>query len=128
MGLTMNNTHPIKEQIAEKTRRFCQSYLDKEYEDLCHKVIEKLSRKRSASLARGKLEIWAAAIIHSVGSINFLFDKSIKPHVTYDQLSEYYGVPKSTINQKSRKIRELLKMSYWSTNFSTQRMLVQNPF
>ena len=36
----------------------------------------KLARKRLSPLARGELQIWAAAI-YAVGSVDFLFDRAI---------------------------------------------------
>jgi hypothetical protein len=37
-----------------------------------------MSRKRNVPFLYGRMEIWAAAIIHALGSINFLFDTSKK--------------------------------------------------
>ncbi|NOR78038.1 MAG: hypothetical protein GQ523_06390 [Methanophagales archaeon] len=43
---------------------------------LCEKLIRKMSRKRNVPFLSGRMEIWAVAIIHALGSINFLFDTS----------------------------------------------------
>ena len=45
---------------------------------LCEKLIRKMSRKRNVPFLSGRMEIWAAAVIHALGSINFLFDTSKK--------------------------------------------------
>ena len=50
----------------------------KDYKQLCEKLIRKISRKRNVPFLSGRIEIWAAAIIHALGSINFLFDTSKK--------------------------------------------------
>lgn len=76
----------------------------------------------------GRLEIWAAASIHALGAINFLFDKSFEPYITIDELNDYFGTTKSTVSNKAREIREMLKIGHFSPDFSTRRSLDSNPF
>lgn len=42
----------------------------------------KLGRKREVPFQRGKIEIWAAAVVYAIGSPNFLFDKSFEPYMS----------------------------------------------
>ena len=88
----------------------------------------KLGRKRDVPFKRGKIEIWAAAVIHAIGSINFLFDKSFEPYVTAEEICEYFGTKKSTVSSKARQIKDMLKMGYYDSDFSTQNMTENNPF
>ncbi|WP_396170630.1 DUF6398 domain-containing protein [Flavobacterium sp.] len=121
----------IKEKEAkllEITGAFCAQKLDDEYFYLCEKLIKKMGRKRDVPFQRGKLEIWAAAIVHAIGSINFLFDKSFKPYITSDQISEYFETKNSTVSNKAREIRDMFNLSYYSPEFSTQKMNGSNPF
>ncbi len=76
----------------------------------------------------GKIEIWAAAIIHAIGSINFLFDKSFEPYLTAEQISEYFGTKKATVSNKARQIKDMFKMGYYDPDFSTQHMTEGNPY
>ena len=55
---------------------FCKIKLNEEYFELSERLIQKLGRKRVVPFVTGKTEVWAAGIIHAVGSINFLFDKN----------------------------------------------------
>lgn len=87
-----------------------------------------MARKRSVPFLSGRTEIWAAAIVHSIGSINFLYDKKSKPNATYDTLVEYFGVNKTTTTQKSKLIRDMFKMHYWDSDFSTQANAKGNPY
>lgn len=80
------------EEILQLTDPFCAKYLDAEYGELVRKLIAKLARKRPSPLARGDLRIWAAAAIYAVGSVNFLFDRTQRPHLTGDALSALIGV------------------------------------
>jgi len=69
------------QKLLEMTGMFCREYLDEDYKQLCAKLIGKMSRKRGVPFLSGRIEIWAAAVVYALGSINFLFDKSFKPYV-----------------------------------------------
>jgi len=124
-----------KEQIIERqqeiihlAKSFCKEKLNEEYADLSEKLIYKLGRKRNVPFVTGQTQIWAAAVIHALGTINFLFDKSSKPYVSIDDINDFFGTKKSTTGNKSKEIRDLLKLSYWDSEFSTERMERNNPF
>ncbi|MCC5905687.1 MAG: hypothetical protein JJU13_05760 [Balneolaceae bacterium] len=117
-----------QEKILELTRSFCQEKLDDEYLQLCEKLISKMGRKKVVPFKRGKLDIWAAAVVHAVGSVNFLFDKSFEPYVSVSDINDYFETSSSTVSQKSKKIRDMFNMSYFDSNFSSQKMNDNNPF
>jgi hypothetical protein len=109
------------EQIFELTDPFCAEHLDAEYAELVRKLVAKLARKRPSPLLRGDLRNWAAGAIHAVGSVNFLFDRSQRPHLTGNDLSHLTGVPKSTIANKAKVIRELLGIRPMEPEFGPRR-------
>lgn len=118
-----------EDEIAAMAVKFCKERLDEDYEQLCEKMVRKLGRKRTKPLATGRLEIWAAAVVYTIGSMNFLFDKSFEPYVASSEINEYFGTSSSTVAQKARTIRDMLKLSqYWDKDFSTQHMQENNPF
>lgn len=117
----------IQRQLTEMTTAFCGQHADAEYERLCKKLIDKMARKRTVPFSSGRVEIWAAALVHALGSINFLFDKSFPPHTTPDTLCDYFQVSRRTVAQKATLIRDLFKLGYFDPEFSTQRMLKHNP-
>ncbi len=106
---------------------FCTQKLNDEYFQLCEKLVKKLGRKKDVPFQRGKLEIWAAAVIYAIGSINFLFDKSFEPYITPNQISEYFGTKNSTVSNKAREIKDMFNMRYFSPEFSTHSMAESNP-
>lgn len=126
--MTKEEIKEIEKKLIEMTNEFCTQKLDDEYRQLCEKLIKKLGRKRDVPFQRGKLEIWAAAVIHTIGSINFLFDKSFEPYITVEQLNAYFGTNNSTVSNKSRDIKKMLKLGYFNPEFSTQSMTASNPF
>lgn len=117
----------LKRELTEMTAAFCQQHVDGEYERLCRKLIEKMARKRTVPFLSGRLDIWAAAIIYALGSINFLFDKSFRPHATTDAICDYFQVSKRTVAQKAKLIRDMFKLEYFNPEFSTERMVKNNP-
>src|SRR5207302_9030366 len=86
------------------------------------------ARKRPTPLAKGDLRTWAAAIVYTVGSINFLFDASQRPHLTGDQLSRLMDVPKSTMGAKSKRIRDLLGLRPYDPSLCRPQLLREHPF
>jgi hypothetical protein len=114
-------------QIFKFTDRFCTEHLDPEYGELVRKLVAKLARKRPSPLARGDLRIWAAAAIYAVGSVNFLFDRTQKPHMTGDDLTALTGVPKSTLANKAKLIRDVLRICQLDPEYCRRELLASNP-
>ncbi|MDR1343149.1 MAG: DUF6398 domain-containing protein [Prevotellaceae bacterium] len=117
-----------QQEIIQLVKRFCDKKLNEEYAVLGEKLICKLGRKRNVPFATGQTAIWAAAVIHALGTINFLFDKSAQPYVSVDEVNDFFGTKKTTTGNKSKEIRDLLKLNYWDKEFSTQNMAKGNPY
>lgn len=126
--MTKQDIKQKEKQLIEMTNEFCDEKLDEDYKQLCEKLIKKLGRKRDVPFQRGRLEIWAAAVIYALGTVNFLFDKSFEPFITTEGISEYFGTKNSTVSNRARQIREMLKMDRFGSDFSTQLMEKMNPF
>lgn len=117
-----------QQKILDLVREFCTKKLDEEYFELSERLVQKLGRKRNSPLATGQPEVWAAAIIHALGTINFLFDKSFEPYVSIDEINEFFVTSKSTTGSKSKQIRQMLKLHRYDNEFSTKNMRDSNPF
>ncbi|HVG58582.1 MAG TPA: DUF6398 domain-containing protein [Hyalangium sp.] len=109
------------------TDRFCSEHLDAEYGELCRKMIDKLARKRPSPLVRGRVSIWAGAVLYSIGSVNFLFDPQQPLHLSASQLSTLTGIPQSTLANKARIIRDLLRIVPLQPEFCRRDLLADNP-
>jgi len=118
---------PKFEEIGEIIRTVCRDNIDEEYYYLGILLLEKLARKRPSPLLAGKTHVWAAGVLCALGTINFLFDKSTVPYISKEDLADCCGVKQSTASEKGRLIRELFKMSYWDSRFSTIKMHNRNP-
>ena len=114
--------------LLELTGAFCAQKLNDEYFGLCEKLIKKMGRKREVPFKRGKLEIWAAAVVNAIGSINFLFDRSFEPYIASKEINDHFGTKPTTVSNKARIIKDMFDLWYYSPEFSTDAMEKNNPF
>jgi tetratricopeptide (TPR) repeat protein len=135
MMMKMDEDKMSKEEIKDKenqllmmVKNFTIEHINEEYEELCVNMVKKLGRKHDVPFKRGKLEIWASAVVYAIGQINFLFDKSFEPYLTPDDICNYFNTKKSTVSDKARKIRDMFNMRYYDKEFSTNVMNDNNPF
>ncbi len=122
------NIQERQQKILDLVREFCGKKLDKEYFELSERLVQKLGRQKNVLFTTGQPQVWAAAIIHALGTINFLFDKSFEPYVSIDEINDFFGTSKSTAGNKSKQIRDLLKLDRYDNEFSTKKMHDSNPF
>jgi len=113
--------------ITALTDEFCARQLNEEYRQVIHHVVGALARKRPSPLSRGTENVWAAAAVLAVGRINFLDDSSQTPHCKSRAICEFFGVAGSTGQNKSKEIRDLLKMSPMSPEWNLPSRLADNP-
>ena len=111
----MPSPEKVPKALAEKfaaitalTDDFCAQHLNDEYRQVIHSLVGTLARKRPSPLLKGKESIWAAAVVHAIGRINFLDDPAQTPHCKPTVIFEFFGVVESTGQTKSREIQKLL--------------------
>jgi Domain of unknown function (DUF6398) len=76
---------------------------------------------------RGEPRVWAGAVLYTVGTVNFLFDNTQRPHMTADQLVKITGVSASALGHKSRIIRDALGIVPMDPRYCRRELLVDNP-
>jgi hypothetical protein len=115
------------DEITQLTDAFSQAYLNDEYAQLCRQLTATLCRKRPSPLMRGKANTWACGIIHALGLVNFLYDSSQKPHVPSGQIADHFGLSSSTMQTKSKQIRDLLGMYQMDPDWTLPSKVDTNP-
>jgi hypothetical protein len=130
----MSTAEKIPKAMAEKfaaitvlTDAFSKKFLNEEYRIMIHRVVGTLARKRPSPLLRGKENVWAAAAVHAVGRANFLDDSSQVPHCKSKVIYEFFGIAESTGQNKSKEIREMLKMGPLSPQWILPSLVGNNP-
>ena len=114
-------------EIAELIEDFCDEKLNEEYKEICLRALAKLCRKRPSPIISGRAYTWACGIVYAIGSNNFIFDRSNPLYMTATEIADWFGLAKSTAGGKSAEITKLLKLSYYSSEFSTQQVIENNP-
>ncbi|GCE13525.1 DUF6398 domain-containing protein [Tengunoibacter tsumagoiensis] len=114
------------EEIVQLTDAFSQAYLNDEYLQLCRELTATLCRKLPSPLAQGKVPTWTCGIIHALGMVNFLFDSSQTPHIVVSQIWQYFALSSSTMQAKSKQIRDLLGMYPMDPDWSLPSMIDKN--
>ena len=89
-------------------------------------LVGALARKRPSRLPMGKENVWAAAAVNAAGRVNFLDDASQTPHLKWKEIWEFFGVAETTGNNKSREIRDLLKMDPLSPQWTLPSRLADS--
>jgi len=119
---------PIYGEIVSLTDAVCSKHLDEDYAHLARKMTAALARKRPSPLERGRRDIWAAAIVYALATINFLFDKSQVPHMRADDLAALFGVSQKTAANKARTVLDALKTSQGDPMWWRPSNMDNNPF
>jgi len=105
------------DEIKDMLKAFSAQHLNDELHGYCIKLLEKISRKRTLSITKGKREIWAASIIYVIARLNFLFDKASKKFLTVDTVCVFFGCSKSTIGNKATEIEKACKIKMGDVDF-----------
>jgi hypothetical protein len=117
----------VFEVVAGLVDAFCKEHLNEEYADLCRRLAEKLARKRPSPLVSGKPNTWACGIVRTIGWVNFLDDRSQKPHMKLTAIDKAFGVGESTGQGKSMLIRKMLKIRPMDPAWSLRSQMDKTP-
>jgi hypothetical protein len=115
------------DEIIALTDKFAQKHLNEEYAEMSRLMTAALCRKRPSPLERGKANTWACGIIHAVGTVNFLFDRSQTPYISAGDLAKAFGIGQSTSQGKSKEIRDALKINILDPKWTLPSRLADNP-
>lgn len=118
---------PAFEEIAGLVDAFCREHLNGEYAELCRRLTEKLARKRPSPLVSGKPTTWATGIVRTIGWVNYLDDRSQKPHLKLTAIDKAFGVGESTGQGKSMLIRKMLKIRPMDPEWTLPSRIDRNP-
>jgi len=105
------------EEIKKLVQRFCNQYLNEELAGYALRLCDRLGRKRTLSIVRGRKEIWAASIVYVIARLNFLFDPENELFLTADTICEFFGTKKSTIGNKATQIEKACNLGFGAEGF-----------
>jgi hypothetical protein len=110
-------------EIKRLIEAFGRSRLGQEYTGFALELCDKIGRMRKLSIQRGRIEIWAAAIVHVIARLNFLFDPDSEVYITADELCAFFGSKKSTVSSKAGMIQKTAKIFTGDPDFSSAKIV-----
>lgn len=115
------------DEIVALTDEFAKKHLNEEYAELIRQATAAMCRKRPSPLEKGKANSWACGIIHAIGTVNFLFDRSRTPYIAAGDLAKAFGIGVSTSQQKSKQVRDDLKIKIIDPKWTLPSRMDENP-
>lgn len=116
---------PKKQRIADIKKLmddFCQRHLNDEFRGFAHTLCDRIGRKRTISITRGRPEIWAAAIIYVIARVNFLFDKTQPHSLTADTICDFFNTKKTTTSSKAGLINDACDIHIAEPGLCTRKL------
>lgn len=100
-------TDEKQEKLTEMVDEFCDEYLNDEYKEICENIIEDMANGKRVHFKKGKLEVWASAVIYAVCQINSLFDEANEVHITRKDILNYFNTKQSVVSRKAINLRNI---------------------
>jgi len=105
------------EDIKTLINNFGGIHLNTLYTGFAIKLCDRIVPMRKLNIQRGRVEIWAAAIIHVIARLNFLFDPESDLFITTDDICDHFGTVKSTVGNKATGIEKACKLGMGNKDF-----------
>ena len=105
------------EQIKELISGFGNKRLHDTYTGFALSLCDVIAASEQLNLHRGRIDIWAAAIVYTIAQLNFLFSSETPNHLRPDELCHWFKVKKTTVSSKATKIRTTLDLFYDDERF-----------
>jgi len=118
--------HEALNDILNLTDSFCDMHLNEDYKQLCEDMVIELLLF-DVPIDKGQSASWASGIVHAVGWVNFLQDRTQSPHMSSAQIAEGFGVSQGTMMAKSKTIRDELDLMPFDPDWCLPALLEDNP-
>lgn len=76
---------------------------------------------------RSSPQVWGAAVVATVGFVNFLGDPSFPPVRTLAQVARGFGVSESSLQAKKRVLCDRFDLMPFHPRWTLPRLMAQNP-
>jgi len=116
------NTDRVAE-VKRMVETFGRTRMGQEFTDLALNLCDKIGKMRKLSIQRGRIEIWAAAIVYVIARLNFLFDPESEVSITADDLCAFFGTKKATVSNKAGLIQKTAQIFIGDPDFSSAKIV-----
>ncbi len=108
--------------------KVCTEHLNNEYYDMSIKLLDMFLFQHADRLERGQAKSWAAAIVYTIGRVNFLFDPSQNPHLSAGDLCQKFSVSQGTASKKSTELFDTFDLVQFDPGWTLPSKIDDNPF
>lgn len=113
--------------VKKLIEQVCKDHLNQEYAQLSLKLLDNMLFQFADKFERGQAKSWAAAIVHTIGRVNFLFDPSQDPHLSAGELSKKFNVSQGTASAKSSQIFDWFDLMPFHPEWTLPSRIDDNP-
>ena len=103
--------------IKNLIQAFGEQHLNEELTGYALNLCERLGRMKRIDITRGQKEVWAAAIIHAIARINFLYDKANALYMKMETVCDFFAAKKTTVGNKASEIMRICRLGYGSPGY-----------
>jgi hypothetical protein len=118
-------------QLIELTDGFCRQRLkplEAEFIVCCRMLAAACCQKGTPIVeGRAKAKSWAAAIVYTIGWVNFLSDPGFEPTLSGEDMAAGFGLSVGTMQRRSVEIREGLEIIRLDPNWTLPSRMSENP-
>lgn len=115
------------EDIHDMIEAFCEAYDAVELSFICLDMLVSLCVQFPDKFRRSQPKSWAAGIVHAIGMVNFLSDPATKPYIESSEIYSWFKVAESTMQSKSRSLRDWFRICQMDPMWSLPELLLENP-
>lgn len=112
-------TDSIKELIEE----FGSRHFTPEYITFAFNLCDKISITPGLDILRGQKSIWAAAIVHLIARLNFLFDAGAEVVLTPALICTHFKTNKSTVGNRASQIQKFCAIEPGARGYCRQEIV-----
>jgi hypothetical protein len=118
-------------ELIELTDAFCREHLAPLEVDfvLCCRLLAAACCQEGTPIVEGKAKAntWAAAIVYTIGWVNFLSDPAFEPTMSSEEMAEAFGLSVGTMQRRSAEIRDGLEIIPSDPNWTLPSRMGENP-
>ena len=98
------------DELLDLTRAFYKTNKNKNLKIYSDRLVDMLIKSEKYDISKGSMEILAAAIVYVIAKLNLLCDMKDNNHMSIDNICDYYGIKKKTVEIKAKKIESICKI------------------
>ena len=114
--------------VKSLIHKVCNAHLNMEYYDMSLKLLDQFLFLYADRLERGQAKSWAAAIVYTIGRVNFLFDPNQTPHLSAGELCQKFSISQGTASKKSTELFDLFDLMQFDPEWTLPSLIDNNPF